>query len=197
MSQYLQLLLQVNDMDEKKGITKDVHRLLCTIVMCVVLGVLCHTFSVVVVPTESMSPTIPPNSLMLVYQGHWVELERQDIISFEYPLDKETLYVKRIIGMPGEHIDIDDGKVFVDGKVLNECYLAEEWVQYNDGYSFDVPEDAYLVLGDNRNVSFDARFWREQAVDGKVCSTETEAEKFAYVRKESVRGKFLCRLCLI
>lgn len=90
--------------------------------------------------------------------------ERGDIIFFKYPDDEEEIYVKRIIGLPGETVDIIDGKVYIDGALepLDEPYLYEEMLGSFGPYT--VPEGEYFMLGDNRNVSVDSRFWDDKYV---------------------------------
>lgn len=90
--------------------------------------------------------------------------ERGDIIFFKYPDDEEEIYVKRIIGLPGETVDIIDGKVYIDGALepLDEPYLYEEMLGSFGPYK--VPEGEYFMLGDNRNVSVDSRFWDDKYV---------------------------------
>lgn len=115
------------------------------------------------VPTGSMENAIMPgdrligNRLAYLKEGP----ERGDIIIFNYPDNEEELYVKRVIGLPGETIDILDGEIFIDGaeEPLKEDYLKGTWTVATGDYHFEVPEDAYLVLGDNRNDSWDARYW--------------------------------------
>lgn len=86
---------------------------------------------------------------------------RGDIIVFHPPQDDKNFYIKRIIGMPGETVEIKSGKVFVSGKELSELYLSEEnqgKTEMEAGKSkFKVPSDGYFVLGDNRKESVDAR----------------------------------------
>lgn len=92
--------------------------------------------------------------------------ERGDVVIFHYPDDEEELYVKRVIGLPGEEVRIDDGKIYIDGSEtpLEEDYLKEEWTVATGPYLFEVPDDCYLVLGDNRNDSWDARYWDNKYV---------------------------------
>lgn len=91
------------------------------------------------------------------------ELERGDIITF-YPPDemtgayKDRLFVKRIIGLPGETVRIEDGVVYIDGEVLEEDYI-DSWTKNTGPYEFTVPEGSYFVMGDNRDNSYDSRNW--------------------------------------
>lgn len=123
------------------------------------------------VPTGSMENTIMPgdrligNRLAYLKEGP----KRGDVVIFHYPDDEEELYVKRVIGLPGETIVIEDAKVYIDGneEPLTEDYLKEEWIAATGPYTFLVPEDSYLVMGDNRNDSWDARFWSNTYVARK------------------------------
>lgn len=128
------------------------------------------------VPTGSMENTIMPgdrligNRLAYLREGP----ERGDVVIFHYPDHEEDLYVKRVIGLPGETVDIQDGRIYINGATepLAEDYLKEEWTVAAGTYHFEVPEDSYLMLGDNRNDSWDARYW-----------TNT------YVHREKILGK--------
>jgi signal peptidase I len=89
------------------------------------------------------------------------ELKRGDVIVFKYPLSPEVAYVKRLIGLPGEKVEMVGRTVYIDGKPLEETYT-----QYIDAGSiyehygpFTVPEGQYFAMGDNRDNSQDSRFW--------------------------------------
>ena len=115
------------------------------------------------VPTGSMENTIMPGDdlfgFRLAYQ--FSEPKRGDIIIFKYPDDEEEKYVKRIIGLPGETVRISNAKVYIDDSEtpLQEEYLKDEWTVATGPFEFQVPEGCFFVMGDNRNDSWDARYW--------------------------------------
>lgn len=135
------------------------------------------------VPSGSMENTIQVKDRMignrLAYK--FGEPKRGDIVIFEYPDDvnnpnvkKPKLFVKRLIGLPGEKVEIKDGQVYITNRqdgtadgVLEEDYLKEDWTVSNTGYSFDIPKGQYFMLGDNRNNSKDSRFWEDPFVERK------------------------------
>ena len=113
------------------------------------------------IPTGSMENTIMAGDNVIGYRLAYrtEDPKRGDVVIFYNPDNEDEKFVKRIIGMPGEHVRIDGGHVYIDGEVIQEDYLPEEWTEYLGPYEFDVPEDSYLMLGDNRNNSLDARLW--------------------------------------
>ncbi len=115
------------------------------------------------VPTGSMENTIMTGDRLIGNRLAYIkdEPDRGDIVIFRYPDDEEELYVKRIIGLPGETVDITEGKIYINGaeEAMEENYLKETWTVATGDFHFEIPEDSYLVLGDNRNDSWDARYW--------------------------------------
>ncbi len=90
--------------------------------------------------------------------------ERGDVVVFRYPRDVRYNYIKRVVGLPGEQVEIKDGVVSIDGKVLKEDYVATGAKTYVDGkpelnYSITLTDHQYFVLGDNRAHSSDSREW--------------------------------------
>jgi signal peptidase I len=134
----------------------------------------------VVVEGTSMDPNLHEGERLLVGKliyykiqsfgfGH---LERGDIVVFWYPKNPEQSYVKRVIGLPGESVEIKNGKVFIDGHEMSEPYLSPT---NNQGMANMTPTKVdshyYFVMGDNRDNSSDSRIWGlvpEKYIYGKV-----------------------------
>ena len=145
------------------------------------------------VPSESMENLIEPGDRLFGFRLRYLfsEPERGDVVIFKYPVDEEQNFIKRVIGLPGETVTIEEGKIYIDGSnvPLDEDYLPEAWVVDNDGYEFEVPQGCYFVLGDNRNISLDARFWAREAIQDGLADSESEAEQYTYVSKKKILGK--------
>ena len=113
-------------------------------------------------PSGSMENTIMTNDRVIGSRLSYKfsDPERGDIAIFRFPDDESIYYVKRIIGLPGETVDVKDGAVYINGSEtpLDEPYLKETMVPEEDMH-FEVPEDSYFMMGDNRNYSYDARYW--------------------------------------
>jgi signal peptidase I len=105
-----------------------------------------------------MENTIMTGDLLLSTRYDKHDISRYDIVVFIPPDDPEDYYIKRVIGLPGETILVEDGKVYADGVELDDSFIAEEMDESGDG-TYTVPDDCYFMLGDNRNHSYDSRFW--------------------------------------
>ena len=144
------------NMKELKEWIKDI--VIAIIVAVIILQFIKPTF----VRETSMLPTLQEyNFLFLSKQSYrFGEPERGDIIVFHTRLKTqngdEKMLIKRVIGLPGDTIDIEDGKVSVNGEARDEPYTLED---YTSGYVKDlaVPEDSLFVMGDNRQNSIDSR----------------------------------------
>jgi len=107
----------------------------------------------------SMLPGLQTDDYVLVNKIAYLfhAPERGDVIVFHYPLDTSEDFIKRVIGLPGDTVSLDNKTVQVDGVVLHEPYISEA---YNpSGKTIKVPMDEYFVLGDNRPLSDDSRDW--------------------------------------
>lgn len=116
------------------------------------------------VPTGSMEATIEPNDRIFINRLAYISHspQRGDIISFAYPDNEEENYLKRVIALPGETIEGKDGEIYIDGTLLEEDYIKEK--SYEDFGPYTVPENCYFCMGDNRNNSWDSRYWQHKFV---------------------------------
>ena len=107
--------------------------------------------------------------------------QRGDIIAFYFPDDGESLYLKRIVGLPGEKIEGVDGMIYINGKPLSEDYIRE---QINEDFGpYVVPEDSWFVMGDNRNNSLDSRYWEDKFVERDEIVGRAEIEYYPEFKK--------------
>nr|WP_317359571.1 signal peptidase I [uncultured Tyzzerella sp.] len=158
-------------------IKKELIDIIKTIVIAVIVAFIITNFIIVnaVVPTGSMKNTILPNDRLIAFRLSYLfsEPQRGDIVVFKAPDDESVLYVKRIIGLPGETVNIVDGKVYINdsNEPLEDDYIMEEMLGSFGPYV--VPEGSYFMMGDNRNDSQDSRYWTntflpEDNILGKV-----------------------------
>lgn len=145
-------------------------RLLRDIIFILMIFVLLGVFVAqpVVVEGESMIPELHNGERLLVNKliyynirrYDWGHIERGDIVVFWYPRDPNKSFVKRVIGLPGELVEIRRGKVYINGRLLEEPYLKPERNRSSLNYSGKRVEDHYyFVMGDNRDNSLDSRTW--------------------------------------
>jgi signal peptidase I len=106
----------------------------------------------------SMKPTLHNGEYVLVNRlaYKWAKPRLGEVIVFRFPRDPRKEYIKRVIGVPGDEVYITNKQVFVNGKLLDEPYIAEAPQYYG---TWRVPEDSLFVLGDNRNDSSDSHNW--------------------------------------
>ena len=150
--------------EKKASIKAEVFSWVKVIVSAIIIALLVDFFIIAnaVVPTGSMETTIPAGSRIMGLRLYYdfKEPERGDIVIFKYPDDESKLFIKRVIGLPGEKVQIKDGKVYIND---SEIPLDDSFVPEKPRGSFgpyEVPENSYFVLGDNRNHSKDSRCWK-------------------------------------
>ena len=157
--------------DEKRAENPTMYAVLdWVIVIAAALAVaLFINFFVIVnstVPSGSMETTIMPGSRMIGFRVAYLfsEPKRGDIIIFKYPDDPSELFVKRVVGLPGETVEIVDGVTYINGEELEEDYIHDYYWMGNldkeDYGPYVVPEKSYFMMGDNRGNSRDSRKWR-------------------------------------
>lgn len=120
------------------------------------------------IPTGSMRMTFLEGDRIFVdkISYRFNPPRRGDIIVFKYPLDKKKDFVKRLVGMPGDKLEIKEGKLTVNGTVLDQApfsdhyyYNREDWEFGKEGQLIEVPQGYYFALGDNSAQSSDSRYW--------------------------------------
>lgn len=124
------------------------------------------------VTTGSMETTVMTGSYVILNRtAYWAQdPQRGDIVSFIFPDDGKTNYFKRVMGLPGEVIEGIDGVIYIDGMPLEHDYT--DIVFEGDFGPFEIPENSYFMMGDNRNNSWDSRYWTNK-----------------FVKKEEILGK--------
>ncbi len=158
---------------KKKGITNEeitteIKEWIIVIEIAVILAVILNMFLVVnaVIPSASMETTIMTGDRIFGNRLAYINSDpkRGDIVIFRFPDDEKQLFIKRVIGLPGETLFIQDGKVYINGSEtpLDEPYVNGE--PLGDYGPVTVPEGAYFMLGDNRNNSADSRYWNNPFV---------------------------------
>ncbi|HPF20794.1 MAG TPA: signal peptidase I, partial [Syntrophomonas sp.] len=136
---------------------------LSIVIIAFILAMILRTFVIEgrIIPSESMLPTLKVGDRVMVnkFIYRFKQPQRGEIIVFAPPdvLQSKDDYIKRVIGLPGEKVEIKNNRVYIDDQPLVEPYLAEP-VNYTFG-PVTVPENSLLVLGDNRNHSFDSHMW--------------------------------------
>lgn len=167
--------------EKEINIVKEILSWILVVVSAFLVAVTVNKFIIInaEIPSGSMSDTIMTGDRIIGWRFSYkfAEPERGDIVIFKYPDNEQENYIKRIIGLPGDKIEIVQGKVYLNDSTepLEESYIKEEW-DYTSTKVFEVPEDSYFMMGDNRNDSNDSRFWSN-----------------SYVHKDKILGKaILC-----
>jgi signal peptidase I len=147
------------DKGKRSGFLSFLVDVLETLVLSVVLFVSINMISARIrVDGASMEPTLVSGEYVIVSRLSYRlgNPQRGDIIVFHFPRDPKEEYIKRIIGLPGDEVEVSNGSVYVNGQPLTENYLN---VKMNYMGTWQVPEDQLFVLGDNRNNSSDSHDW--------------------------------------
>jgi signal peptidase I len=141
------------------------------ILLAVVLALIIRTFffQAFKIPTGSMRPTLLENDRVLVnkFLYRFRAPERGEVIVFRYPVDGKRDFIKRLAALPGETVEIRQGKLWINGKPVEETsklrkyyyYNREDWDYGGENRQIKVPADSYFALGDNSAQSSDSRNW--------------------------------------
>ncbi|HEX4285776.1 MAG TPA: signal peptidase I [Terracidiphilus sp.] len=107
----------------------------------------------------SMLPRLEDHDRLFInkFVYHIESIQRGDVVVFHYPRDPEKSYIKRVIGLPGDKIWIDHGRVWVNGVALEEGYVPDRYRDTRSMAEIVVPEENYFMMGDHRSISSDSR----------------------------------------
>ena len=125
--------------------------------------VILFIYQPVKVEGTSMMPTLDDQERIFinkfVYRFGFGDIDRGDTVVFWFPGDPSKSYIKRVIGMPGDRVEMDEGKVIVNGQALTESYVPPNIAIRAPCRRTSMPADEYFVLGDHRSSSNDSRAW--------------------------------------
>lgn len=211
------------DIEEKKtSILSEVFSWIMTFVFAIVFAYLITKFIIVnaVIPSGSMETTIMTGDRVIAnrLEYDFQAPERYDIAVFKFPDNTDTLYIKRVIGMPGERVEIKDNEVYIDGNseplidsfingemitedyIYNvpkkgdslsdfEAFIKDDSLYDNDGDGlFD--EDCYFMMGDNRNRSADSRLWNNKFVPESLMEGKAIFRYFPINKMKVIKNDF-------
>ncbi len=142
-------------------------------------------YRIVRVPTGNMVPTVKPGDAAAVDEGYYSghPVERFDLVTFRLPREnmteemesvgEGTVYLKRVVGLGGETLEIKGGRVYVDGRALEEPFATVPLGAEDAFGPVRIPEGEFFLMGDNRQNSLDGRYWarptlKKQYILGKV-----------------------------
>ncbi|UCE01110.1 MAG: signal peptidase I [Chloroflexota bacterium] len=151
--------------EKRSGLTRFVIDIVETLILSVILFVAINAVSARIrVDGASMEPTLQSGEFVIVNKlaYYFGDPATGDVIVFHFPRDPDQEYIKRIIGLPGDQVEVKNGEVYVNGNLLEEDYIAASPV-YQDTWT--VPGDSLFVLGDNRNNSSDSHNWGTVPLD--------------------------------
>lgn len=180
--------------DEKKPVNwkSEILSWIQILVSAAVIAFVLNTFIIANsrVPSGSMETTIMTGDRVIGSRLSYKfgSPDRGDIAIFIYPDDWDkgvkTYYVKRVIGLPGDTVDIVDGKIYINGSEtpLDEPYLHEA-MDPEPPQHYEVPEDSYFMMGDNRNYSNDARRWKNKYVTEDKMVAKVLFQYFPKIKK--------------
>lgn len=137
----------------------------------------------------SMMPSLEDQDRIFInkfnYQFGVGEVKRGDTVVFSYPGDPSKSYIKRVVGLPGDHVTIDEGMVSVNGRRLEEPYVPSAYRDVQSVNETVVPPDCYYVLGDHRSSSNDSRSWgpvHRRHIFGKAVFVYWPLDKMGLIR---------------
>ncbi len=149
--------------DSSKGFWREFFSWVRVFVGAFIVAYLISNFVIVNarVPSGSMISTINIGDKVIGFRLSYLfsDPERGDIVMFNAPDKENTIYIKRVIGLPGDVIRIENNTLYINGKLYEEKYIKNGWQKMAGTYEKKVPKGQYFMMGDNRDYSNDSRSW--------------------------------------
>lgn len=131
--------------------------------VAIAVVIILFVYQPVKVEGTSMMPALVDQERIFInkfiYRFGIGDIDRGDMVVFWYPHDLSKSYIKRVIGRPGDLVEVDNGTVLINGQPLAENYVPEEYRDHGFMQARRVPDDQFFVLGDHRSSSNDSRSW--------------------------------------
>ena len=155
------------------------------------LVIIAFVYQPVKVEGTSMTPRLADQERIFInkFVYEFGPIQRGDVVVFHYPLDPKKSFIKRVVGLPGETVEIKRGLVYVNGNPLREDYLPADEFDRESYPAVTLPSGFYFVLGDHRRSSNDSRAWgpvHRSFIYGKAVFAYWPLERFGPI--ESVNG---------
>jgi signal peptidase I len=152
--------------------------------------VMIFLYQPVKVEGTSMNPLLSDQERIFInkFVYHFEPIERGDVIVFWYPLDRSKSFIKRVVGLPGEMIEIRDGHVYIDGQELADQYVPTGYLDGSTYAPHRIPADSFFVMGDHRDSSNDSRVFgpvARQFIYGKAVFAYWPADHFGSLTSSS------------
>lgn len=174
---------------KKSSILRELIEIIVVILLAAIMArILSGKINKLIIPSESMEPTIMTGDTVLTIHIP-KKIKRGQIATF-YPPDDDCLYIKRVIGLPYDTVTISYGQIYINGNLLEEPYITEDWSDWiyakdnsaakGQVYSWTLNEDEYFLMGDNRTNSHDSRFFgviKKEKIDGIMFMNLTEVKR--------------------
>jgi len=127
--------------------------------IAVALFIILFVYQPVKVEGGSMEPGLQDQERIFINKLAYSleDIQRGDIVVFRYPRDPRKSFIKRVIGLPGDRVRVFDGHVYLNGRLIEEAYVPEQYLDTRSYPEVKVPLDSYFVLGDHRCMSNDSR----------------------------------------
>lgn len=152
-----------NENEEEKDVKKEILSWVKIFVGAFIVAYILSNFVIVNarVPSGSMISTINVGDKVIGFRLSYLfsDPKRGDIVMFNAPDKEKTIYIKRIIGLPGDTIKIENNKLYINGELYEEDYVKNGWSGMTGTFTYEVPKGEYFMMGDNRDHSNDSRAW--------------------------------------